>query len=335
MTWSAGGEEEVMLRIFVHESLSAGAGGEAPGPDRELLAAGRAMRDAIVADLARLPGLDVTVAVSEQEARHADPSVRSAVPQPGESEAGFVRRQARRHDLAWVVAPETGGRLALLQEAVGYERWIGCGPEAIRIASSKRATCEALAAAGVLTPLAFASGHAGSWIVKPDDGAGTLDTRRHPDRRSAEEDLRARQRRGLPAVMEPFVPGEALSLSLVVGPEIAQPVALNRQRIEADGDGLLHDLGVQPAELEMGDARVPPLEALAAQVAQALPGLRGYVGIDLVWNETEGPVAIEVNPRVTCAYVGLSARLARNVAADILVAHGRAAGRDVTADASP
>jgi predicted ATP-grasp superfamily ATP-dependent carboligase len=53
-------------------------------------------------------------------------------------------------------------------------------------------------------------------------------------------------------------------------------------------------------------------------VADALPGLRGFVGIDLIWNEERGPVLIEVNPRVTTAYVGLSRRLGRNLAADVL-----------------
>jgi tyramine---L-glutamate ligase len=33
---------------------------------------------------------------------------------------------------------------------------------------------------------------------------------------------------------------------------------------------------------------------------------------------TRGPVVIEVNPRVTCAYIGLSAALGRNLAAELL-----------------
>jgi predicted ATP-grasp superfamily ATP-dependent carboligase len=321
-----------MRRIFVHESLSAGMAldRDSPGHD-ELLAAGRAMRDAIVDDLARMGGFGLTVAVSEQEARHAVARVRAVAPQPGETEGEFVHRQSRLHDLCWVVAPETGGLLARLHAAVGEARWIGCGADAIRVASSKHATCAALSAAGIATPIAFAAGHRGAWIVKPDDGAGTIDTRRHATRAAAEADLRQRDH---VAVAEPFIAGEALSVSLVVGPELAQAVAFNRQRIAVDDRGFLHDLGVQPAAVAAADRRVPRLHALAAQVAAALPGLRGYVGIDLVWNEREGPVVIEVNPRVTCAYVGLSALLARNVAGEILVAHLRSTQRDVTANAT-
>jgi predicted ATP-grasp superfamily ATP-dependent carboligase len=60
---------------------------------------------------------------------------------------------------------------------------------------------------------------------------------------------------------------------------------------------------------------------LAQAVVLAVPGLRGFVGIDLVWHARLGPVAIEINPRLTCAYVGLSAALGRNLAAEIVTAH--------------
>ena len=75
---------------------------------------------------------------------------------------------------------------------------------------------------------------------------------------------------------------------------------------------------VPAAPLATGSPRAAVLQALAVRVATALPGLRGFVGIDLVWNERDGPVVIEVNPRVTCAYCGLSALLQRNLAADVL-----------------
>lgn len=321
MTWVAS------MRIFVYEPLSADAPETAAAPGdpglAELLAAGRAMRDAMAGDLARLTGVDVTVAVGQQEAGHPCPATggRTVTPLAGESGVAFVRRQAALHDLCWIVAPETGGLLLALHAAVGAARWIGCDAAAIRQATSKQATCAALARAGIRTPQDFAAGHRGAWIVKPDDGAGSVATRRHRTRESAQSDLRRRQAAGQSALLQACVEGDALSVSLVVGPELARPVALNRQRLHIDGAGFLHDLGVQPAALEAADPRGPRLQALSAQVAAALPGLRGYVGIDVVWNEREGPVVIEVNPRVTCAYVGLSALLGRNLAADILRMH--------------
>ena len=77
--------------------------------------------------------------------------------------------------------------------------------------------------------------------------------------------------------------------------------------------------------LALTDGRGALLAALARRVGRAMPGLRGFVGIDLVWHAQRGPVLIEVNPRVTCAYVGLSQALGRNLAADVIGAHAQEA----------
>jgi predicted ATP-grasp superfamily ATP-dependent carboligase len=310
-----------MLRIFVYEYFTGGGLDGPPRDDdeRELLAAGTAMREAIVGDLLRAPGTHVTVADTLGTAPTAAHGI---APAPDESPEAFVRRMARLHDASWIVAPETDGMLERLREAVGDAGWIGCDAGAIHCAASKSATLARLAGHGVPTPRAGGPGHRGRWIVKPDDGAGTVATRLHPARAAAHADLEARRAAGRCATLEPFIEGEALSISMIVGANLATPVetvAFNRQRIEAGPEGWLRDAGVRSAEIdERHDPRAGALRGLALQVADAMPGLRGFVGIDLIWNEEQGPVAIEVNPRVTSAYVGLSSRLGRNLAAEIL-----------------
>lgn len=303
-------------RIFVYEYLSgAGPGADA---DRELLDAGRAMRDALVDELAAVPGLDVAYGCAVGVA----PAPRGSAVRPRDGEAAFdfVRRESRRHSRTWVIAPESGGVLERMAMGVDPAHWVGCGLDAIRTCASKSATLSRLAAEGLATPLAF-DGLATAWVVKPDDGAGTVDTHRHATRAAAEADLRQRQVRGLPATLEPWVDGEALSLSLLCRGGEAELLAINRQRIAADAEGRLRDEGVQVASIGRGDVLAAPLAVLAQSVAQALPGLRGYVGIDLVWHPVGGPVLIEVNPRLTCAFVGLSAALGRSIAAELLALH--------------
>jgi predicted ATP-grasp superfamily ATP-dependent carboligase len=302
-----------MRRIFVYESFSAQRGGSAPR-DADLLDAGRAMRDAIVLDLLRLPELQVTCAVGELAplpVRHE--RLEGAARAQAEREVDFVRRQQARHDGCWIVAPETGGLLEQLQAAVAPERRIGCDPAAIRVAASKRSTLALLAAHGVPTPRLY-DGTDG-WIVKPDDGAGCTATRRHARLAAAQADQAARPG----TVLEPFVPGEPLSVSMIVAPDGVRTIAFNRQHIREDEDNWLRDDGVEVAALdERRDARVPALRALGGEVARALPGLRGFVGIDVVCDPARGPVLVEINPRTTCAWVGLSARLRRNVAREVL-----------------
>ena len=314
-----------MRRILVYESLS-GGGEPGLGDDAaSLLSQGLAMRDAVVADLLRIDTLQVSRAIcalpgAAQPLVH--PRLANVSPRPHEAAVAFVQRMAAEHDLVWAVAPETDGVLLALHEAVGTAAWIGCEAQAIRTASSKRATLAALAARGVTTPLAFAEGDATTtrWIVKPDDGAGSIDTRVHTRREAALADLAARHARGLSATAEPLVEGEALSVSLLAGPGFVQPLALNRQRIVVEGDGRLQFLGVQINALDrQHDTRAVALHLAALDVARVLPGLRGFVGIDVVWHATRGPVVIEVNPRTTCAYVGLSAALGRNLAEEVLM----------------
>lgn len=315
------------LRLWVGEYLSGDGQGAARELPADLLAAGVQMRNALVDDLLRwrvtAPLLDVLVTYAQgpDAPSHARCAAQAMTPDPGESALAFLPRAAQWHDLAWLVAPESGGVLEALARAVGPARWIGCTPQAIALAASKRTTLARLGAHGICTPLALEA-DTSAWVVKPDDGAGTIDTRRHPTRAAAEADLTERLARGLAATLEPWVDGEALSLSLLCRDGApAELLSINRQRIEIDGTGLLSDAGVLTAAIARKDPRAAPLDAMAQAVVAAVPGLRGFVGIDLVWHARLGPVAIEINPRLTCAYPGLSAALGRNLAAEIVTAH--------------
>lgn len=311
-----------MTRVLVYEYLS--GGGPLDGDDAaraELLAAGIAMRDAIAADLLRVPGCSVTVATADDDDVPPGRAER-VVPRRGEAPLDFVARAARGHTQVWVVAPETGGLLAQCRARVGNDRWLGCSAEAIAIASSKRATTACLAAHGVRTSAAYTGDRrVAHWVVKPDDGAGAVATRRHADRAAAERDAAARRTRGDDVVLEPWVDGDALSLSLLCADGAAELLSVNRQEIGVDAAGAVRFDGVALDVMAPSDPRRAVLARLAGEVAAALPGLRGFVGIDLVWHPADGPVVVEVNPRVTCAYVGLSAALGRNLAADVLALH--------------
>lgn len=317
-----------MKRVFVYEYLSGGGLMDATGDEAaevaeaELLPLGLSMRDAMVEDLLQVDGCQVSVATSPRVAsvpRNAEP-VR---PRAGESGFDFVARQAALHDLAWVVAPETGGLLAQMQRVVGPARWLGCDGPAIELSSGKRATLLRLGASGVATPIAFEHmPEVKRWVVKPDDGAGGVATHVHGLQEQAMDDWVQRSRAGSPMAIEPWVEGEPLSVSLLCGARQAELLSVNRQRIAISAAGELSFQGVEVNAIAVGSDRGHALSRVASQVVKAIPGLRGFVGIDLVWHPQRGPVVIEVNPRVTCAYVGLSRSLGRNLAAELLADHG-------------
>lgn len=308
-----------MTRVFVYEYLSGGGtiAGD-PSAEAELLPLGRSMRDAMAADLAACLGRDVqalTVATCER-APDVPPGVIAVQARAGESPLEFVERQAAAHDAAWIVAPETDGLLAAFQEAVGPARWIGCSQRAIALTARKRATLLHLAGHHVATPIAFEhEPGVTQWVVKPDDGAGAVDARVH---RTHDDAMADWTRRGHAATLEPWVDGEALSLSLLCAQGGARVLSVNRQRIGIGAEGALSFDGVDVNALAADDPRHAALQTVAGRVASAIPGLSGFVGIDLVWHARFGPVVIEVNPRITCAYVGLSTALGRNLAAELL-----------------
>jgi tyramine---L-glutamate ligase len=317
------------IRVFVYETTSA----DPVCVDAALVSQGRSMRNAMLADLALLDDVVVTCAVASPPDPPLAAGIRVSCRTRRSSPQHYLRQEALVHDLVWVVAPETGGMLSDLRQVVADRQWLGCSSEAIAIATSKQATLRCLQAAGIATPCGSdnsdgrsdgssdGSSDGGAWIVKPDDGCGTCDVRRHIGLADALADRDERLRHHQQATVEGWVEGEPLSITLLCSAERFEVLSLNRQRIHVAQDGTLAfdgvDIGRVPAQ------RQEQLAAMARRLREALPGLAGIVGVDLVWHPLHGPVVIEVNPRVTCAYPGLSAMLGRNVAGEMLAQHGR------------
>lgn len=331
--------------LFVFEYLTGGGAAQDGVADPALWAMGRAMRDAVARDAAALPGWQVTVATAvrpvcspgpggpatttatattaaEQRRAPAPAGCQPSAATQDETVADHVARQAAQHSATLLIAPETGGLLATLQALVPAERWGGCSPAAIALASRKAATLAWLHRHGVATPLALAD-QARHWVVKPDDGAGGLDTQRFSLRSQAQAAWQQRHHDHHPMTLEPWVDGEAGSLSVISGADgRARLLALNHQQVDLDPDGRLAYGGVRPLATSADHPRWAAAAALVQQVAACVPGLRGFWGLDVVWHAQAGAVVIELNPRLTCAYVGLSARCGQNLAGLLLAGLG-------------
>lgn len=326
--------DHAMKKILLYEYLS--ANGSANGcVSEDLRMQGRTMRDAVARDLARCGDVALTCVAGHDEARDAMPTTLAsdwcfapfAIPP-----TRFLAAEARRHDAVWVIAPETRGVLGALCDAVDPERWIGCDAATLRIASSKRATARHLALAGIATPRAWSADapldvarDASAWVVKPDDGAGCVDTCRFDDYRLAEYAFRRRSAAQERVTLEEWIDGDALSLSLLCSYGHAQLLGINRQHIGID-EGQISYEGLTANVIPLSDEKATTCRALATRVARALPGLAGFVGIDLVWHPQRGPVVIEINPRVTCAYPALADSVDVNMAACVMAEHFASVG---------
>jgi predicted ATP-grasp superfamily ATP-dependent carboligase len=299
------------VRIFAYEHIT-GGGLLSQQALAALAPEGELMLRSLVQDLLAVRGVQVTVMRDPRLTFGLPVAVR--VPATAGQFWPTFRRAVREADAVWPIAPEQGGVLERLSGEVidGGRRLLGSGPAAVSVAASKLRTAAALAAAGVETIPTFADEDSvpdgvHEIVVKPDDGAGCQDTYlvegRAALRRYAARDW----------IFQPFVRGEALSLSMLCCEQRARLLACNRQHVRIN-HGRFEFSGVSVNAVPDRDGRYAQL---AQKVARALPGLWGYVGIDVI-DAADGPVVVEINPRLTTSYAGLSRAIGVNPARLVL-----------------
>jgi predicted ATP-grasp superfamily ATP-dependent carboligase len=283
------------MRVFVYEHTSAAVD---PLAGDSLRAEGRAMLSAVLDDFRRLPGVE-------------------AMTLPAGADDGALGELARAADWALLIAPEfddiLGRRCRRVEEVGG--RLLGPSSAAVRLTADKGRLAEHLRAAGVPTPtcvplsgrpLAFPA------VCKPRDGAGSQATFLVRDAADLPRCLAAAAAEGWRGelLLQPFVPGLPASVAFLIGPASCVPLLPAAQLLS---EGRFHYLGGRlPLPGDLGARAV----RLARRAVEAVPGLRGYVGVDVVLGDDDQ--VIEINPRLTTSYVGLRALAETNLAEAML-----------------
>jgi predicted ATP-grasp superfamily ATP-dependent carboligase len=305
------------MRVFVYEHLTArGTGREPDSPGHAMYLEGRAMRDAVAEDFRRIADTDVFVF----------PDSAAPVDMYSFSDA------ANAADWALVIAPEAEGTLAELAEEVWptSSRFLGPSLPAIRRTTDKLALSEHWYDNDVPTPATWerepSPREAFPVVWKPQDGAGSHATFRlqsATDLTRARARLEAENHTG-PMILQEFVAGQAASVAFLCGPASYVPLLPAFQLLS--DDGRMRFLG--------GELPIPPELAgratkLAQRAVDCVPGLLGYVGVDVVLGDAADgsrDFAIEINPRLTTSYVGLRALAEDNLAEALLKAAAGAPG---------
>jgi tyramine---L-glutamate ligase len=299
------------MRVFVFEFVT--GGGLCGRPILPGLAAeGDMMLGALVRDLLALDGVEVSLC---RDRRLPLPEMPITIEWVDGDWVGPWTMGLRDCDGVVPIAPESGGLLERLShdaELTG-RALLNSRPAAVAVAASKRATLAALAAAGLPVVACWDAGCLPplgdeTCIVKPDDGVGCDGIHLLPGGRAVERFL-AEHGDERDWLVQPYLAGLPASLSLLVGNDRVCMLGCNLQRI-AQCDDRLVLLGCIVNGLA---EHAPGLLPLARRLVRAIPGLWGYVGVDLVLTDS-GPVILEVNPRLTTSYVGLSRSIGRNVA---------------------
>lgn len=274
------------------------------------------MLQALLDDLGCVDGVEITVLRDFRlPALHHAVTARM-VNSPNEFDLLFDACLAAS-DAIWPIVPESGGTLELISRRIqdSGKRLLGSSPEVVHVTSSKFATARALAFADILTIPTFLSARAlgayrGPVVVKPDDGAGCQKTYYFDEPSAIEGWMEAHPESVY--VVQPYLAGESLSLSLLCRGAHARVLSCNRQRVEIR-EKVFHFDGTDVGAGGDGAG----YQRLADAIVRAFPGLWGYVGVDFI--ETwEGPVVIDINPRLTTSYAGLGRAIGLNPARLVL-----------------
>ncbi len=309
------------MKLFVYEHITGGGLAETPLPS-SLADEGKAMLRAVLADLAGVFGVSLVATVDARLARSISTGLEGriefvAARTRAESREQFDRLAARS-DGCLIIAPETDG--ALLERTLRARelgaRVFGPSAAAIQMASDKVELAHRLAARGIPclravpyrrdVPPPFPP----PWVLKPRVGAGSTDSYRLADL-ADQIDLED-------AILTPYVSGLAASVLVIVGEREVFPLVPGEQTL-SEGDRLRYLGGVVPLPFEArsSDAQTRAIR-LARRAIGAVPGLAGFVGVDLILGRESGPnsvdTVVEINPRLTTSYVGLRALARENLA---------------------
>ena len=223
-------------------------------------------------------------------------------------------------DAALIIAPEEAGGLAGLS-AMALEHGaelLGSSPQGIIEAGDKWRCYKRLAHAGVSTPTTqrlqvdmakrTAKDFSYPIVIKPRQGAGCQGVHCLQSPAELRSALESQYADSDFILVQPYLRGNHLSVSCLVSTDEIWPLCLNRQDILMGspcrylGCETINDAGLRPRAF-----------ALAEQALAQFEDLRGFVGLDLVFSADQLYV-IEINPRITMAYVSLRQAIKANLA---------------------
>jgi tyramine---L-glutamate ligase len=274
------------------------------------------MYQAVLSDLRRIENLEIITCRDERLTQVAE-----SVARVGKTDNVWQiwKSCMELADMVWIIAPETDGILIRLNQlAIDCGcKIIGCDIDTLKLTTSKYQTNRYLIEHGIsaVESIKFnneALQGEGPWVVKRDDGAGSEECHVFNEK-ARYEDWRDKTDNKHNYILQSYLSGIPASMSILCRRGETVLLSCNRQRVKITDDRII----TEKIDVNVLHKYHEPLKVLATDIASVIPGLRGYIGVDIVLTDT-GPVVLEINPRITASYAGLSISLNQNVAEMIL-----------------
>ena len=304
------------MKLFVYEYITSGALIDDALPE-SLAHEGEAMFNALLQDLAAIQGLELCFI---RDIRLPPVNVKATYQSISNSADYLTTWQSyiEQCDYALIIAPETSDILLNKAQQVPESKFLGCSKQAIAVCSNKYQTYERLTKNNIETVatvtakdwLAMTSNY-GDVIVKPFDGAGCLDTFQFSTEKAIKyiQGLTLEQQEN--CIVQSFINGTAASISCFIDSKV-HILNINEQFLRLEDEQLIFE-GCGNTDTVNSMLNIEQALDLTESVANAIQGLWGFIGIDLVLTN-DGPIVIEINPRLTTAYLDLKNHLDSNPA---------------------
>ncbi|KZX11700.1 ATP-grasp domain-containing protein [Methanobrevibacter filiformis] len=105
---------------------------------------------------------------------------------------------------------------------------------------------------------------------------------------------------GSNVLIQEFIEGDVVSVSLIANDKIAIPISLNKQYIHLDEDDCEYVGGMLPYDHELKNLAFE----VSKMAVESIKGLKGFIGVDLILTDSCA-YFLEINSRFTTPYVGL------------------------------
>ncbi len=224
-------------------------------------------------------------------------------------------------DATYIIAPATDDKLQKLVQRIQHNKslCLTSTAGAIADASNKALLHKKLSSLGLKSPKTIAFAPGDDWngavdvisnqlgfpaILKPSksDGCEALCIVENEEQ-TRNALTRFSNFEGHSFIAQEFVRGIAASVSLITNGAEAWPITLNQQKISLNS--ALRDSTYNGGTTPFSHKQITSAFAAAKSVTESIEGLQGYVGVDVILAKT-GPVVIEINPRLTTSYIGIS-----------------------------
>lgn len=234
---------------------------------------------------------------------------------------GLIRKIASNYDFTYVIAPESENILFNLLTNL-ENCHLNSNPDVIARVSNKYNVINALSRKGLYLPRSAVVNRSTSirrslsdfsfpLVIKPVKGVGCEGLKLIRNMADLHHYLLRAIRRYGDVLVQEYIRGIPASISSVTDGNRALVLSVNRQFISFRQQSYLG--GYTPIK----HVNLKEINRVVKEITSVFRGLRGYFGVDIVFSKNH-PYVMEINPRLTVSYIGLSKVLVSNPAKLIL-----------------